>query len=287
MAAAKDPAPSPVGVAPRGAGSTAGCSALIPCRGAGGTSQCNVFNGLFKPGTSEGACPWDGAAIAALSALYGMQQCTDHPVRRRAQLPKRKPSGAGKRSPGALGIFGRQIGLMSNARTLGSNWGFVPLSCLFTRENAAPSTNDCDEPGSASTAPRSCGGVGGLRARSAACTWSCTAGNKDARAAEREARAALLMTRDDVRPQPRLCLNCIEGRRWRVSAMLLHRDVDVYRGGVDIEKILSQLWSERVTERRSCGRHLPLDELEGLVWGVSSAAPPVPKALTDCAQSSN
>ena len=140
------------------------------------------------------------------------------------------------------------------------------------------------------------------------------AGNKDARAAEREANAfasALLMPRDDVRPQmPRLITVSTVLRakaRWRVSAMALayrlrtlrllsewqYKSMCIELGrrgyrtgepdGIEHEKsavwskILSQLWSERVTKSEVAAElHLPLDELEGLVWGVSSAASPVP-----------
>lgn len=138
------------------------------------------------------------------------------------------------------------------------------------------------------------------------------AGNKDARAAEREANAfasSFLMPRDDVRPRmPRLITvsTVLTAKaRWRVSAMALayrlhalgmlsewqYKSMCIELGrrgyrsgepvGIDHErstvwlKILSQLWSERVTKSEIAAElHLPLDELEGLVWGVSSVTPP-------------
>ena len=140
------------------------------------------------------------------------------------------------------------------------------------------------------------------------------AGNKDARAAEREANAfasAFLMPRDDVRPRmPRLVTvsTVLKAKaRWRVSAMALAHRLHALRllsdwqyksmcielgrrgyrmgepEGIEHErsavwsKILSQLWSERVTKSEIAAElNLPLDELEGLVWGVSSVSPPVP-----------
>ncbi len=145
------------------------------------------------------------------------------------------------------------------------------------------------------------------------------AGNKDARAAEREANAfasAFLMPRDDVRPRmPRLITvsTVLKAKaRWRVSAMALAYRLHAlhllsdwqykstcielgrrgYRtsepGGIEHEKsavwskILSQLWSERVTKTEIASELcLPLDELEGLVWGVSTVAPPPSQSGSD------
>lgn len=138
------------------------------------------------------------------------------------------------------------------------------------------------------------------------------AGNKDARAAEREANAfasSFLMPRDDVRPRMPSFITVstvLKAKaRWRVSAMALayrlhalgllsewqYKSMCIelgrrgYRtgepGGIEREKsavwskILAQLWSERVTKNEIAEElQLPLDELEGLVWSVSSATPP-------------
>ncbi len=145
------------------------------------------------------------------------------------------------------------------------------------------------------------------------------AGTRDARAAEREANAfasAFLMPKDDVRPRmpPLITVSTILNSkvRWRVSAMALayrlrtlsllsewqYKSMCIKLGqrgfrsdepvGIDHEKsavwpkVFSQLWSERVTKREIARElHLPLDELEGLVWGISSATPPAPSQSTN------
>lgn len=138
------------------------------------------------------------------------------------------------------------------------------------------------------------------------------AGNRDVRAAEREANAfasAFLMPRDDIRPRmPRLITvpTVLKSKvRWRVSAMALtyrlhtlklltdwqYKSMCIelgrrgYRMGEPIgierekssvwSKVFSQLWLERITKIEIAAElNIPLDELEGLVWSVSSVQPP-------------
>lgn len=132
------------------------------------------------------------------------------------------------------------------------------------------------------------------------------AGKQPSRAAEREANqfaAAFLMPENDVRSRvPRFITvdKIIEAkRRWRVSAMAmayrLHAlgllsdwqyksaCIELGRrgfrsgepGGVEGEtsriwqKVLTQLWRERRTKNEIADAlHIPLDELEGLIWGL-------------------
>jgi len=133
------------------------------------------------------------------------------------------------------------------------------------------------------------------------------AGSQPSRAAEREANqfaSAFLMPENDVRARmPRFITvnTIIEARtRWRVSAMAmayrLHTlsllsewqyksaCIELGRrgfrsgepGGVAREasriwqKVLSQLWAERRTKNDiAAALHIPLDELEGLIWGLA------------------
>jgi Zn-dependent peptidase ImmA (M78 family)/DNA-binding XRE family transcriptional regulator len=133
------------------------------------------------------------------------------------------------------------------------------------------------------------------------------AGTQNSRIAEREANqfaAAFLMPENDVRSRmPRFITvdTIIEAKkRWRVSAMAM-----VYRlnslglvtdwqyksacielgrrgyrsgepGGIGREtsrvwqKILTHLWSERRTKDDiAAALHIPIDELEGLIWGLT------------------
>jgi Zn-dependent peptidase ImmA (M78 family)/DNA-binding XRE family transcriptional regulator len=136
------------------------------------------------------------------------------------------------------------------------------------------------------------------------------AGTQPSRPAEREANqfaSAFLMPADDVRARmPRFITvsTIIEAKkRWRVSAMAmayrLHAlgllsewqyksaCIELGRrgfrsgepGGIEREtsrvwqKVLSQLWSERRTKSNIADRlHIPLDELEGLIWGLTGSA---------------
>lgn len=42
-------------------------------------------------------------------------------------------------------------------------------------------------------------------------------------------------------------------------------------------KVLAQLWQDRITKNDVAAElKIPLDELEGLIWGVASAAVPLP-----------
>ena len=133
------------------------------------------------------------------------------------------------------------------------------------------------------------------------------AGTQPSRAAEREANqfaAAFLMPENDVRSRvPRFITvdRIIEAkRRWRVSAMAMAYRLHVlgvlsdwqYKsacielgrrgfrsgepGGIEREtsrvwqKVLSQLWTERRTKNEIADAlHIPLDELEGLIWGLT------------------
>jgi Zn-dependent peptidase ImmA (M78 family) len=137
-------------------------------------------------------------------------------------------------------------------------------------------------------------------------------GPPSTRAAEREANlfaSALLMPMQDVRERmPRMITTdviLVAKTRWRVSAMAMaHRLHDLcivtdrqyksicielgrrgYRsaepGGIEREtssvwqKILTQLWAERVTkEEIARDLSIPLDELEGLIWGLTGAVRP-------------
>jgi Zn-dependent peptidase ImmA (M78 family)/DNA-binding XRE family transcriptional regulator len=141
------------------------------------------------------------------------------------------------------------------------------------------------------------------------------AGSQPSRAAEREANqfaSAFLMPENDVRARmPRFITvnTVIEARtRWRVSAMAmayrLHTlsllsdwqyksaCIELGRrgfrsdepGGVEREtsriwqKVLSQLWAERKTKNDiAAALHIPLDELEGLIWGLAGATAPRPQ----------
>lgn len=131
------------------------------------------------------------------------------------------------------------------------------------------------------------------------------------RAAEREANAfasAFLMPANDVRARVPRFINTnvvIKAKtRWRVSAMAMayrlhslsllsewqYKSICVELGkrgfrtgepeGIEREtsvvwkKVLSQLWHER-TSKNEIARslHLPLDELEGLIWGLAGSVP--------------
>ncbi len=134
-------------------------------------------------------------------------------------------------------------------------------------------------------------------------------GTQPSRPAEREANqfaSAFLMPANDVRARmPRFITvdTIIEAKkRWRVSAMAmayrLHAIgllsewqyksacIELGRrgfrsgepGGIEREtsriwyKVLSQLWSERRTKSDVADRlHVPLDELEGLIWGLAGS----------------
>lgn len=132
------------------------------------------------------------------------------------------------------------------------------------------------------------------------------------RAAEREANAfasAFLMPANDVRARMPRFIDVkvvIKAKtRWRVSAVAMahrlhslgllsewrYKSICIELGkrgyrtgepdGIEREtsivwkKVLSQLWNER-TSKNEIARalHIPLDELEGLVWGLAGAAPP-------------
>jgi Zn-dependent peptidase ImmA (M78 family)/DNA-binding XRE family transcriptional regulator len=133
------------------------------------------------------------------------------------------------------------------------------------------------------------------------------AGTQPSRAAEREANqfaSAFLMPENDVRARmPRFITvdTIIEAKsRWRVSAMAmayrLHTlsllsdwqyksaCIELGRrgfrsgepGGIEREtsrvwqKVLAQLWTERRTKNEIADAlHIPLDELEGLIWGLT------------------
>lgn len=133
------------------------------------------------------------------------------------------------------------------------------------------------------------------------------AGTQPSRPAEREANAfasALLMPASDVRARVRrlITVDAIikAKRRWRVSAMAMAyrlRSLSLltewqyksacielgrrgYRSGepdgIEREtsrvwqKVLTQLWSERRTKSHIADSlHIPLDELEGLIWGLT------------------
>lgn len=135
------------------------------------------------------------------------------------------------------------------------------------------------------------------------------AGAQPSRSAEREANnfaSAFLMPANDVRARvPRFVTVDIiveAKKRWRVSAMAmayrLHAlgllsewqyksaCIELGRrgfrsgepGGIDREtsriwqKVLAQLWAERQTKGHIAEKlHIPLDELEGLIWGLTGA----------------
>lgn len=130
---------------------------------------------------------------------------------------------------------------------------------------------------------------------------------KETRSAEREANAfasAFLMPAKDVRASvsTRITIDTIlrAKKRWRVSAMAMAYRLNSLRllsdwqyksicielgkrgfrtsepGGIDREtsiiwrKVLTQLWSERTTKNDIANAlHLPLDELEGLIWNLA------------------
>ena len=130
---------------------------------------------------------------------------------------------------------------------------------------------------------------------------------KPHRVAEREADAfasAFLMPANDVRarfPRPPGVETILRGKaRWRVSAMALTYRLRTvgrlsewqyksactelgrrgYRSGEPIgieretsaiwRKVLTQLWSDRITKNDIAEQlHVPLDEVEGLVWGLA------------------
>jgi Zn-dependent peptidase ImmA (M78 family)/transcriptional regulator with XRE-family HTH domain len=130
---------------------------------------------------------------------------------------------------------------------------------------------------------------------------------KETRSAEREANAfasALLMPARDVRSRMprRITIDVVlqAKARWRVSAMAMayrlnalkllsdwqYKSICIelgkrgYRSGepVGIEretsaiwrKVLTQLWSEKTTKNDiAASLHLPLDELEGLIWNLA------------------
>jgi Zn-dependent peptidase ImmA (M78 family)/DNA-binding XRE family transcriptional regulator len=136
------------------------------------------------------------------------------------------------------------------------------------------------------------------------------AGAQPSRSAEREANqfaSAFLMPENDVRPRmPRFITvdTVIEAKkRWRVSAMAMAYRLHTLRflsdwqyksacvelgrrgfrsnepGGIEREtsrvwqKVLRQLWAERRTKNDiASALHVPLDELEGLIWGLTGGA---------------
>jgi Zn-dependent peptidase ImmA (M78 family)/transcriptional regulator with XRE-family HTH domain len=132
---------------------------------------------------------------------------------------------------------------------------------------------------------------------------------KETRSAEREANAfasAFLMPAKDVRAtvSTRITIDTIlrAKKRWRVSAMAMAYRLNSLKllsdwqyksicielgkrgfrtsepGGIDREtsiiwrKVLTQLWSEKTTKNDiAYALHLPLDELEGLIWNLAGA----------------
>ena len=132
---------------------------------------------------------------------------------------------------------------------------------------------------------------------------------KETRSAEREAdrfASAFLMPEKDIKSRisRRITVDTIlkAKRRWRVSAMAMayrlnalellsvcqYKSICIELGrrgyrsawpnGVDTEtsivwrKVLSQLWLERITKNDIANSlHLPLDELEGLIWNLAGA----------------
>jgi Zn-dependent peptidase ImmA (M78 family)/DNA-binding XRE family transcriptional regulator len=132
---------------------------------------------------------------------------------------------------------------------------------------------------------------------------------KETRSTEREANAfasAFLMPAKDVRAtvSRRITVDTVlrAKKRWRVSAMAMayrlnslgllsdwqYKSICIelgkrgYRasepGGIDREpsviwrKVLTQLWSEKTTKNDIANAlHLPLDELEGLIWNLAGA----------------
>jgi len=134
---------------------------------------------------------------------------------------------------------------------------------------------------------------------------------KETRSAEREANSfasAFLMPGRDVRantPRPISVDKVLRLKgRWRVSAMAMayrlnklkllsdwqYKSVCIelgkrgYRSGEPIgiaretsaiwRKVLTQLWSEKTTKNDiAANLHLPLDELEGLIWNLAGVAP--------------
>ena len=141
---------------------------------------------------------------------------------------------------------------------------------------------------------------------------------KGIRSAEREANrfaAAFLMPANDVRPRIpyRITIDVVlkAKSRWRVSAMAMaHRlnelgmlsewqykslCIELTRrgfrsgepGGIDRETssvwrtVLAQLWREHTTKNLiAADLHLPLDELEGLIWNLASPISTPPPAET-------
>ena len=130
---------------------------------------------------------------------------------------------------------------------------------------------------------------------------------KETRSAEREANSfasAFLMPAKDVRAtvSRRITVDTVlqAKKRWRVSAMAMAYRLNSLRllsdwqyksicielgkrgyrsgepGGIGREtsavwrKVLTQLWSERTTKNDIADDlHLPLDELEGLIWNLA------------------
>lgn len=140
------------------------------------------------------------------------------------------------------------------------------------------------------------------------------AGPRTSRDAEREANlfaSAFLMPAEDVRARmPRYISVSVllqAKKRWRVSAMAMAYRLNTlgllterqyklicielgrrgYRvgepdgiereGSVVWNKVFSQLWAERTTKNAVADSlYLPLDELEGLVWGLAGGSKPAP-----------
>jgi Zn-dependent peptidase ImmA (M78 family)/DNA-binding XRE family transcriptional regulator len=140
---------------------------------------------------------------------------------------------------------------------------------------------------------------------------------KETRSAEREANrfaSAFLMPAKDVRARipRRITIDVVLQAkvRWRVSAMAMayrmnalhllsdwqYKSICIelgkrgYRasepGGIEREtsviwrKVLTQLWAEKTTKNDiAASLHLPLDELEGLIWDLAGVAP---KAQSEC-----
>ena len=134
---------------------------------------------------------------------------------------------------------------------------------------------------------------------------------KETRSAEREANcfaSAFLMPAKDLRASmPRRVTTdaIIQAKsRWRVSAMALAYRLNIlkllsdwqyksicielgkrgYRSGEPVgiaretsaiwRKVLTQLWSEKTTKNDiAVSLHLPLDELEGLIWNLAGVVP--------------
>lgn len=141
---------------------------------------------------------------------------------------------------------------------------------------------------------------------------------KETRSAEREAdrfASAFLMPEKDVRARVprRVTVDIVlqAKKRWRVSAMAMayrmnslgilsewqYKSICIelsrrgYRSGEPIgiqretsiiwKKVLSQLWTEKTTKNDIANAlHLPLDELEGLIWNLAGVDAPPERRIT-------